>query len=53
MLAVFYHSLKLGSQLTHQGWFFTVWWVYGLSLITVLIRNYYLKYFQPIKKPAG
>jgi len=38
MLAIFYHSLRLGSQI--HGWFRTVWWFYGLSLIACLIYKY-------------
>jgi hypothetical protein len=54
MLAVFYHGLRLGSQLSHQGWFRMIWWFYGLSLALILVRNYYLKYLQRSfsKKPA-
>jgi hypothetical protein len=50
MLAIFYHGLRLGSQLSHQGWFLTLWWFYGLTLIAVLIRSYYLKYFKAVSK---
>ena len=39
MIAIFYHGLELGTQ-THIGWFRTVWWFYGLSLIGVLIFTY-------------
>jgi len=39
MLGIFYHSLRLGSQ-THGGWYRIVWWVYGVSLIAVLLYNY-------------
>lgn len=42
MVAIFYHSLRLGSQL-QGGWFRIVWWFYGLSLIGLLIRKYALK----------
>jgi len=39
MLAIFYHSLRLG-QLLQQGWFRYVWWFYGLTLIAILVRKY-------------
>jgi hypothetical protein len=52
MLAIFYHGLRLGSQLSHQGWFVTLWWFYGLSLVLVLIRNYYLRFTASKAKPA-
>lgn len=43
MLAIFYHGLRLGGQL-QQGWFKTVWWFYGASLVIFLIHKYYVKY---------
>jgi len=53
MLAIFYHGLKLGSQLSHQGWFMTLWWFYGLCLVTVLAFNFYTRNLTPKKtKPA-
>jgi hypothetical protein len=53
MLAIFYHGLRLGSQLSHQGWFLTLWWFYGLTLVLVLIRSYYLGFTSGSKaKPA-
>jgi hypothetical protein len=52
MLAIFYHGLRLGSQLSQSDWFRTLWWFYGFSLIAVLIRSYYIKYFKPKAKPA-
>jgi len=39
MVAIFYHSLRLGTQL-QGGWFRWVWWFYGLSLAVVLVRKY-------------
>jgi hypothetical protein len=39
MLAIFYHSLRLGTQ-THIGWYRIVWWFYGLSLIALLTLAY-------------
>ncbi len=44
MIAIFYHGLRLGTQLQH-GWFRYVWWFYGITLIAVLIRSYRQKYF--------
>jgi len=43
MLAIFYHSLRLGSQLMADPWFRAIWWFYGLSLTAVLIRKYSLR----------
>lgn len=43
MLAIFYHGLRLGLQLQY-GWFRYVWWIYGVTLIAVLIRSYSYKY---------
>lgn len=40
MVAIFYHGLQLGSQL-QMGWYIAVWYLYGISLITVLIFKYY------------
>lgn len=40
MLAIFYHSLRLGSQLKVDAWFKVVWWIYGVTLVIVLIRKY-------------
>ena len=36
MLAVFYHGLRLGTQL-QEGWFVAVWYFYGITLIGSLI----------------
>jgi hypothetical protein len=44
MVAIFYHGLRLGTQLQY-GWFRYVWWFYGITLIAVLIRSYREKYF--------
>ena len=41
ILAIFYHGLRLGSQL-QGGWFMKVWWFYGLTLLAVLVRKYTL-----------
>ncbi len=35
MLAIFYHGLKLGSNL-HGGWFQYVWYFYGVILVLIL-----------------
>jgi len=40
MVAIFYHGLRLGSQL-QAGWFHMVWWFYGISLIAMLLYKYY------------
>jgi hypothetical protein len=49
MLAIFYHGLRLGSQL-QQGWFHYVWWFYGITLAAVLVRSYSIRYFIPTFK---
>lgn len=46
MLAIFYHGLRLGGQLYHRGWFQTLWVFYGLILIVILGRKYYLLYLK-------
>lgn len=43
MLLIFYHALRLGSQIRH-GWYRGVWWFYGLTLVASLIYIYYTKY---------
>lgn len=50
MLAIFYHGLRLGTQL-QQGWFRYVWWFYGITLVLVLARSYTEKYLR--KKATG
>jgi len=42
MLAIFYHGLRLGTQL-HVAWFRYVWYFYGSSLMAYLIYSYYLR----------
>lgn len=42
MLAIFYHGLRLGGQI--QGWYRTIWWVYGISLAAIIAHSYYRKY---------
>ena len=39
MLAIFYHGLKLGSQL-QGGWFKGVWLFYGIVLILIIGKKY-------------
>ncbi|HSX15298.1 MAG TPA: hypothetical protein VLF40_00755 [Candidatus Saccharimonadales bacterium] len=39
MLAIFYHGLRLGTQL-RSGWFVAVWWFYGITLVAALARKY-------------
>lgn len=46
MIGIFYHSLRLGTQLMTNAWFRDLWWFYGLSLAVVLIRKYLLRYQQ-------
>ncbi|MGC1177068.1 MAG: hypothetical protein WA843_03270, partial [Candidatus Saccharimonadales bacterium] len=48
MLAIFYHSLRLGSQLQPGSWLRVIWWFYGLTLVAVLIYNY-RRYYLPAK----
>jgi hypothetical protein len=52
MLAIFYHSLRLGTQLRHGGWFRAVWWFYGIVLIAILIRKYSQRFLSKSKSPA-
>ncbi|HEX4775055.1 MAG TPA: hypothetical protein VH234_06080 [Candidatus Saccharimonadales bacterium] len=51
MLAIAYHSLRLGTQL-HMGWFLYVWWFYIITLVLLLIRKYSLRYMMHRKSPA-
>lgn len=51
MIGIFYHSLRLGSQL-QTGWFRTVWWFYGISLVMILAYNYSLKIQKSRNKTA-
>ncbi|MDB5168879.1 MAG: hypothetical protein JWO41_235 [Candidatus Saccharibacteria bacterium] len=51
MVAIFYHGLRLGSQLQH-GWFMKVWWFYGLTLIASLAFNYYQRFLRQTKSPT-
>jgi hypothetical protein len=39
MVAIFYHGLRLGSQLM-GGWYRVIWFMYGLSLVIILGRKY-------------
>ena len=43
MLAIFIHSLTLGTQIV-GGWFRGVWFFYGASLVVVLLHKYIRKY---------
>ena len=43
MVAVFYHGLRLGSQL-QISWYRTLWFFYGITLIAAIGYNYYLRY---------
>lgn len=43
MLAIFYHGLRLGSQI--HGWYRNVWWFYGVTLVGIIAYSYYRKYF--------
>jgi hypothetical protein len=40
--AIFYHGLRLGTQL-HQPWYQRVWYFYGLTLLAALGYKYYQK----------
>lgn len=39
MLAIFYHGLRLGTEISH-GWFRGVWWFYGITLVLILAHSY-------------
>ncbi len=39
MVAIFYHALRLGTNLQH-GWFKAVWYLYGVILLVVLFDIY-------------
>lgn len=39
MLAIFYHGLRLGTQL-HISWFRAVWWLYGITLAIAIVYAY-------------
>jgi len=43
MLAILYHGLRLGKQLT-DGWFRYVWVFYFVTLVAVLTRKYVKRY---------
>lgn len=51
MLAIVYHSLRLGNNLM-TGWYRFVWYFYAVSLVIVLIRKYYLRLSGPTKKTS-
>jgi hypothetical protein len=46
ILAIFYHGLRLGSQL-QAGWLLGVWFFYGITLIISLAYIYYKKFPRP------
>jgi len=48
MLAIFYHGLRLGSQL-QGGWYRVVWFFYGTTLLAMLVRKYSL---LALRKPG-
>jgi hypothetical protein len=51
MFSVFYHALRLGTQL-HTGWYRKVWYFYGLTLLIALIYTYKIRFSrQTSKKP--
>ncbi len=43
MIAIFIHSLKLGTTLQH-GWLRAVWYSYGVTLLAALSYIYYRKF---------
>jgi hypothetical protein len=43
IVAIFYHGLRLGTQL-RQGWFQGVWYFYGVLLLLALGYKYFLKF---------
>jgi hypothetical protein len=43
MFSIFYHALRLGTQLQH-GWYRTVWWFYGVTLLGAIIYIYYNRF---------
>jgi len=43
MLGVFYHGLRLGSTL-QEGWFAILWYLYGISLVALLLYKYHRLY---------
>ncbi len=47
MLGIFYHGLRLGSQL-QAGWYHWVWLFYGVTLIGALVRKYTLLFLHQI-----
>lgn len=40
MALIFYHGLTLGRELS-VGWYKAVWYLYGVSLLTAVIYNYW------------
>lgn len=52
MLAVFYHGLRLGSNL-QRGWFKWLWLAYGLTLALALIYIYTTKFRTNVSDPVA
>ena len=40
MLCIFYHALRLGTQVSQPGWFHALWLFYGVVLVAVLAYKY-------------
>lgn len=40
MLGIFYHALRLGTQVSQPGWFHVLWLFYGAVLIAALAYKY-------------
>lgn len=51
MVAIFYHGLRLGTQL-QSGWFRVTWWFYGLTLLAILARKY-VRLLQTKRSPEA
>jgi hypothetical protein len=54
MVAIFYHGLRLGTDLQH-GWFMKLWMLYGVTLVGCLGYNYWERFSRkqlPQKKSA-
>lgn len=45
MVAIFYHGLRLGSQI-QIDWFKYIWWFYGITLILALAHKYTMRIQQ-------
>lgn len=51
MIAIFYHALRLGSQL-QQGWFRGLWLIYGVTLAWALVYKYLYRAKQKTSRAA-